>query len=241
MRNVKNEKAKSDLPYRTGISEFTIIQPELTKGSNDEWIINPGQMQKIINSSKDFTGLLHVGCLSTGRIYDNEEPVGFKSCSGSLVVHPFKRPRPEPWQEYANLIIGCTGCRMEFFTSLTNKELWSVIFHLMIKQMIPNFPACNYIDCNQFQNLSSQEAGAIVDLGLLSLLPDIFMGSNGFSEQKSGFNGLGFMLKQKMDTLYDCDNFSEWLKFLFVKKMEQLQETLDFTESLLRGPKTKRS
>ncbi|MCX6745420.1 MAG: hypothetical protein NTX00_00180 [Candidatus Parcubacteria bacterium] len=237
------EKAKSDLPYGVGISEFVIIQPALTKGSNDEWIIKPSQMQEIINSSKNFTGFLHVGCLSTGRIYGNEEPLGFKSCLGSLAVHPFKGPRPEPWQEYANLIINCTGCQMYFATSLTNRELWSVIFHLMIKQMIPNFPACNYIDCNQFErrsNLSSQEAGAICDLGLLSLLPDILMGSNGFSEQKRGFNGLGFMLKQKMNTLYDCDNFSEWLKFLVVKKMEQLQETLNFTESLLRGPKTKR-
>ena|GEM_PF-6319012 len=241
----------SDLPWSVGTSEFVIIQPALTKGSNDEWIIRSSQMQEIINSSKEFTGFLHVGCLKTGTIYGNVEPAGFKSCQGALVVksgivpiEPFESRYPEPWQKQVNLTISCTHCRMELFTTLTSQELRSVIFHLMVKQMIPNFPACNYIDCNQFERssiLSSQEAGAICDLGLLSLSPDILLGSDGlyFLEERN-WHGLGFMLKQKMNTLYDCDNFSEWLKFLVVKKMEQIQETLEFTESLLRGPKSKR-
>jgi len=113
------------------------------------------------------------------------------------------------------------------------EEFWSILLHLMIKQVNLDLPFANYAD---FQG---EEAG----LHTISLAGDVLKGNclEGFHPGNSDpLFDLGWTFTNKFNTLYDqqvkplADRI---LRLLTVEHQRHLQATCNRMEQLLRGPK----
>lgn len=253
------EKIFSDLPPQAGSLDLILAQPERTVKIPKKKFLQETSpfFNGVFDSVIEHMSLSHVGSLYSYTLFPDHvgRPVKFIPCRGSLYVSS----APLGLAEYdwlnsvlvgaANVFISCSSprCNMYVGSHLKREEFQNLLLHLMIKQMIPDFPSCNYIDCSQKENgdpdLSKEELKAIQDLGLISLHPRILHGAikKGYSSDKGAYwFGLGFMLMPGMNTKEGCDGFDEWLKQLFIKKEEWVKKRYDSLKSFFLGPKTPR-
>jgi len=121
---------------------------------------------------------------------------------------------------------------LHLYSRLSIEEQKINLLHLMIKQMVPSLPMCNYIVCDQ--EIETRQ-GRKTKLGLISLSTEKFenllpvSGSIHGERKKKGEFIMGFTLLPGMNTLESCDGYDKWLRFLLGAKfgqMRQLQKSI---------------
>jgi len=244
----------SDLPRgKLGETNVIIARPELAGllKREQERIHDLNAMSMVFENAYSLHGLKHAGLLTIDSYA--RDPLCFAPCKGNLIFYSARElqsinklgerkdsllyQRPNLVTD-SNMAVVCDDheCKAEFVLNLTREQCQSLIFHLMIKQMIPALQSCCYIDCSKKEDDYQQQE--IRQLGLISLNTDILHGQMALRKNFDWF-ALGFMLTDKMKTLDSCDGFDQWLKLLFLKKMDQIKQVLDLNSAILRGPKQK--
>lgn len=199
-------------------------------------------------------GLKHDCSLLCSGEFATGEPIAYYSCGGSLEFRMMPLSPRYDWlrEREKEILVTCTqpNCHMEIGISWSISELREAMFHLMLKQMVPGLPTCNYIDCTlkrkNFSYLLAEEqmsAKRIQRLGLISLIPDICWGKikkGPFGDHVYDFS-LGFMLMPGMETTEGFDGFDRWVRFLIEKKFRRLHKQLKALTPQVIGPKTART
>lgn len=238
-----SERKGMDLSHGNDVENVIIIQP-LAEEKEDRRFFTVEKMERIFNLSRSFEGLTHRGSMHLFSC--GHEPISYIECGGALKIEQIKEHQKKGRLKNAQLIVSCSNhnCKMELGAFMAADQLWNLLFHLMIKQMVPDLQSCNYIDCLQMVKISNSGCDLASKLGMISLSDTIFAGKldNGYFSESAWLEGfaLGFTIQPGVMTLNSCDGFDEWLKFLFLKKMEQIKEMLETSNLFLRGPKTKR-
>lgn len=247
----------SDLPPgRIGETNVIIARPILSDKSEDIFH-DPGAMSIILDNACNLQGLKHAGMLTLDRF--DSKPHWYEPCGGNLIFFRAREiqalntdhenslfhQRPNLVND-SNMALVCENrkCNAEFVLNLTREQTQSLIFHLMIKQMIPALQSCYYLNCGNkeeydpLDSMDEKKLKLISELGLISLHTEILHGQMALRKNLDWF-ALGFMLTDKMKTLDSCDGFDQWLKLLFLQKMDQIRQVLDLNSAILRGPKKK--
>lgn len=231
------EERITDLPFKGPGRTITIIRPR-TDLKKEIFLCKEYHMEQYYNDVMTRWVLLHAGNLRTSHELYSRAGAGrirklfFQACGGSITNQTRQN------SSYNTVTIGCSKCLVEFEIpdyAYSEDDLTVAMLHLMIKQMIPDMPFCQYIDCGLWRGSSGddpEEIEAVRQLGLVSFIEE---------EPCANLSGLGFILMPGMRTLYGCDGFDEWLKFLVKKKFEQMHRFLKISNrkahfSLL-GPK----
>ncbi|MCX6742618.1 MAG: hypothetical protein NT116_00085 [Candidatus Parcubacteria bacterium] len=246
----KMEKREAtDLCIESEVRNIVIVQPNYGE-TKDLRFFDRLDRETILNEAKKFHYLHHLGTMSL--TFNGEEPQSYVSCGGILSIKQ-TIDDSKSWmkclQRRPSLMLTCSNkrCNMELWTYLPADQLWNFLFHLMIKQMIPDMKTCYYLDCRQMVHNQESRSGLdlVSRLGTISLTENILFGhiDNGEFSPVMEFEpdkfAIGFTIQPGVETLNGCDELDEWLKFLFLKKIEQITEVHEKTNLFLRGPKTK--
>jgi len=237
---MEKERRWSDLSVSNrGDGLYLILaQPGLMRGLGKS-ALDSELMQKIFDQTMALENLTHAGIMLTTDQWENKgKPIHFKNCGGDLKFLP-AQPDDSRFVS-ANLLIVCNKCEMKVGIELSREQVSNVLLHLMIKQIVPWLGTCNFTDCNRGSSHFSWGEQVneewIRNLGLISLIDRFGHGWAGDSANE--WWALGFMLMPGMNTWASCDGFDNWLRFLFLKKMEQIKSVLEINNLLLRGPKS---
>lgn len=241
----------SDLPFGVASEHIMLIQPAATrKISKQEFLEKEENFQQVFNDVTALTGLIHAGSLHCYNYCDNPgEPIHLEKCGGTLWINPvtaFKKSS-FPWlvEGRATYVIKCSEglCGMEMgFQPLAKPEINNLMFHLMLKQMAPSIPTCNYVDCTSTDWVHDEmdKIKCIRELGVVSVASHALWGiisAKNYFASYGEYYSLGFMLMPGMNTINGCDGFDEWLKFLVKEKFKQLKRQHDEALPFLIGPK----
>ena len=221
----------TDLSLGNGMG-FVVLQPIETEGMKgvanmdqpDKWALN----RRIINGLQNAHRFVHVGNFSIATAKEGfpcyPESREYHSCGGIIEV---KRSdsRPEPKIE-------CSLCPIDaLFYHLKLGELPDLLLHLLMKQMFPNLPTCNYFYCEP------DKPGG--ELGMMAVAEDILglkrAGSLGFWTAS-----LGFVLMPGMRVLDSFGGFDTWARFLVELKFEQIRSSHESLLPALIGEQSKR-
>ncbi len=242
----------SDLPFGTSDPGVIVVRSQNTEKfvSKDDFLDRGDKFfNEILKDITTLSNLVHGGSFKASCYVDEDErglPLRIRHCGGMLTFST--NINQEGWHKNYNRggSITCTGlCGMDLVTRLPINELKTAMLHLALKQMLPDLPMCNYIDCSQAKPLNwrSEDKKEIEDvhaLGLVSLLYKSLLGNlkdvDSFVYSIEDW-GIGFILMPGMNTLNSSDGFDEWLRFLINKKFEQIKKHHNKSLSALLGPK----
>lgn len=241
----------SDLPFKVGTDNILLCQPLTTVQTNERPNNGWGRefLEKAFEDSINLSGLVHVCsllCNSQTDEYGGPFALG-PQCGGRLYFRPTSTVR-SVYNAETEVAITCDGkgCNMEVTAPEcpTMSDLSNLLFHLMLKQMVPGLPVANYVDCAKKEDRFTKkegEARLIRELGLISFASEAFCGivDNGYFQSYGMISrfSFGFMLTPGMNTSACCGNYGEWLQLLVEKKFESLKAHHRALAPLLLGPK----
>lgn len=244
----------SDLPFKAGSYGILLFQPETTVKAGIKSCGGREFMEQAFKDAINLTGLIHVCSLACDG--SNDELGGpyalGPQCGGRLTL---RSTQSIDWMKQrrinAEVALTCSNpaCNMEVISTEcpSKSDLSNLLLHLALKQMIPNLPAGNYLNCalkEDNHRLQGDKADAIRALGLIALAPEILWGyvQNGYFQNGTcpvvECFGFGFMLVPGMQTASGCGGYDEWLKLLVEKKFESLKEVHRSLAPFLLGPKS---
>ncbi|MBU4332424.1 hypothetical protein KKD19_01525 [Patescibacteria group bacterium] len=246
----------SDLPFDGGIGqEIVVVQPGPTASLDKENFLARGEFESVFAAVMGDNALVHTGTL---HCVDGGEPLRFNECGGFLYrdVHPLCSIHPLQNRVYVDLekdgwpAFHCAGCDTTATPKMTKREFKDLMLHLMIKQMVPSWFACNYTDCSQmsedYHPRGKEAIRELQALGVISIAPKILWGlspENASREQSGhcgimGHHSLGFMVMPGTRSLtHGCDGFDEWLKLLFIKYREHISDWNKAATKSALGPR----
>lgn len=226
----------SDLDHKP--AKLILVQPTGAEREDIETI----DFAAVLKATMNLQDLCHVGVLS---MYDSRTPLEFRSCGGNLKFSHLGQQRPGWTADYVDqdVLVTCSnpGCQMELVSYIKRNVLSELLFHLMIKQMIPQLPAGNYFDCGQteYESWCMNNWASVKSLGLVSLLDVIFRGymDRSYYGSFTDVYGLAFTIKVGLNTKSNLGGYDRWLQFLCVQKMLQEKKVLERMKFSLFGPK----
>ncbi|GEM_PF-4240626 len=234
------QKKITDLPFRTDSYVIALLQPETII---DLGRLSTGLMAQAFEDSVTKPRMIHVRTLQC----DKRGPFALsESCGGRITL---KNPS-EIGVKHTGIVLACSnpecGLTVASDQYQTLPDLSNLLFHLMLKQMVPDLPTANFIDCNlKEEPLVRGELKDARALGLISVAADYLYGTVEKSltagQVRELSCGLGYMFTPGMDTQCDCDGYDAWLQFLVTKKFELLGDQHDALASMLLGPKPARN
>lgn len=226
----KKERKETDFVVElNSINPVVILQPEATAGmreySNLEevpgWAPWDHHIQKIAGEIRDPNRFIHVGNLVLAGSTSNgkQEVRSYDGCGESI-----------EFVDQGQLRFICSRCQTNaWFRGRTREELPNLFLHLLLKQVVPDLPTCNYI---HLENGIGGELGTIAIAGdELGINPQGGTGT---------MASLGFTLMPGMRTLHNLGQFEEWLKALLAIKYQQLEAAAKSLLPELLGPKPHR-
>lgn len=242
----------SDLPLKIGNDSILLFQPVNTADGGTNYHNDREFLERAFNEAASLTGLIHVCSFSCSS--QNDELGGLFSlgpqCGGRLILQPTQSVESLRSRCAANQVaLTCSNpaCHMEVTSTEcpTEQDLLNLVLHLMLKQMVPNLPVANYLDCSIKEGnhlMKEGEGDAIRALGLIAIASEFLWGtvSNGYFGTFPERFGFGFMLAPGMQTAEGCGGYDQWLKLLVEKKFESLKEVYRSLAPLLLGPKLPR-
>ncbi len=230
-----------DLPFKVGAENILLFQPEITYSSENLMPTNRVWLENAYAEAMNLD-LIHIGSLLCDGGTDELSgplPLGPK-CGGKVRWH-LGTP-----SECLRLSCSNPNCRMDIrsnvFKDIT--DISNLIFHLMLKQMVPNLPTLNYVDCSKKQDGEGKKFADVRALGVISLALEDFWGfvHNGyFSDLTTSKFALGFMFAPGMLTETGCGGYDSWLQLLVEKKFEHLAQLHRSMTPSLIGPKSVRT
>ena len=180
----------------------------------------------------DFIWMKHSGMLTCsgahGSGQSQGEPLGFVRCEGAVRLD-------------GDTIV-CDRCSAAFrLLGNWGRQLKSIMFYLMLKQMVPDMRFCNFVDCSITPD-SDRFAGnyarlaEIRSLGVVAVhrcLLYLFPGGGG-----ERHCGLGFVLAPNMRTrTHGPEKFGPWLQYLMYEWYRTVKGSEDESGEFRFGPK----
>lgn len=227
----------SDLPKKECISNIIIVKPRLTGIGIRGVPINSNRenLERLFNMCVEFNSFQHLGTTNfpgQGRF----SPPEF--CGGELIWQYASFATQKLIKNQSHRYLACSNpnCGLELYTTLGPIEIKSIMIHLMMKQINPHHPSCNF---NFVYNHHMKE---VRQLGTVSLTNDLFkrfvpVGGTSSTSIIKGSVWLGFILALKMNTLEPNPDYALWSKFLLEKYQEFAKESISFHQKLILGPK----
>lgn len=193
-----------------------------------------------------FYNMVHVGtltfrpCTSVCSIAVSD--LQFQACGGLLTS--FGSGAEERWA-CAKKKKACDFSLLEVCGDDPGKRR-NVMLHLLLKQMVPQMSACNYLDCRLIRaedfrfKPDQEELRAVRRLGLIALADQAV-----FTKQKSSSPNttihcrctLGVLFAAGMNTQGGCEGYSNWLQLLVAMRHQMLLQLHNEFLPLLVGPK----
>lgn len=242
----------SDIPFSGMDKEIIVVQPAPLAGMTKEAFLEQGLFNTAFCEAVFGRSLVHV---STLFCMDGGEPISSVPCRGKLSIKSTTEPDPhfpaqwihEELRKKGWLKIQCrnNSCGLAIGLQVTVPEFQDLLLHLMIKQMNPSVPTCNFTDCSQrsLEHYWGQKvAEELRELGVVSVALDSLWGvcPENVKEHKIviGHCHLGFMLMPGMRTLtHGYDGFDQWVKFLWGKFYQHLMRWQEGSKPAILGPK----
>lgn len=230
----RKERKNTDLVVEWNfVNPVVVMQPVATARMRNpseieevpEWAPWDHHIQKIAEEIRDPHRFIHVGNLVLVGT-SNGKPWEVRSYEGCGETIEFSNPGSS-WTGVRFVCSRC-GTRVRFREHRTTGELSNLLLHLLLKQMVPDLPTCNYIHL---------ESGVGGELGTIAIAQDE-LGINPIGGT-SAMSSLGFTLMSGMNTLNSFGGFDEWLKVLLVIKHQQLEAVVKSQLPELLGPKQK--
>jgi hypothetical protein len=226
-------KVRTDLP--DGFHIFHLMQP----------IWDPDEpMAKIFSGIMSLQNLTHVG---TGLWFKGGADSGpsrprLHACGGilrfELLLENLKALaalNKRFWDDESHLVLSCSKCNMKFGIHAQEVELKNIIFHLMLKQMMPDLPFCNFLNCSDIRAL---ELHGVISLSARNLCtgdyPEFWPHHDHYPRSDAS---LAFRIASGMDTQSGFCDLDGWASLLMIKKFVQMKEILASLPSELLGPK----
>ena len=245
MRELRREyimsaKKHTDVPPGWVVEPIVVVQPYTTTDlEKDDLVIEDDEyFDHILQDTLGFKGLVHRGILQCTTRHHNSfvEPSCFIPCGGILAIELLKDKRFDRENYHwlgSEVVITCSGCGLVAgSTSLNLEGLCNVLFHLMLKQMVPGTPSCNYLDCSneivlaQIASSDLKKANTIKSLGVLAIDVNTFCGITRATTYRSIFS-LGFGLGPILRTVtHGCDGLDRWLQFLCKEQVARCKDTI---------------
>ena len=246
---------RTDLSRVHGASSKTecmaILQPSLAFTLAKKGILDKEDafLEEVFKSAVNMKGLTHRGSASYDA-YDGWLKK-FRPCGGKIVVEDLTYDDIEHYdlraKGFDKLLIKCTDpdCALEAGASAGRGEVKSLMLNFMIKQMIPMFRSCFYIDLRQYHfredHYSPEMVSEIKELGLISLSQKELCGYINVRPKElfKGYIGIGFLLATQMNTIKGCDELDEWLKLLLLKKIEEGEDIFKEIKSFFKTSRSR--
>lgn len=239
----------SDLPFEPRSENIILLQPQTSVGHDKSFFLQPKSEEVFVMVYKDVVSLTSLVHITSVHCYNYESDPGKPlssgpNCNGIITFKvATKETQAKGFGEKTQIVCSNPSCGMKLTSRLTIPEISNVMFHLMIKQMMPSLATCNYVDCSateETMNLNSENAEKIRALGLISLSSKTASGvvQNGYFTGHENFS-IGFTFMPGMNTINGCDGFDRWFRFLIAKKFEQLKQQHQTSLAALLGPKTR--
>lgn len=244
----------SDLPFEVGSEEVIVVQPEHTLGMSYECFLGKGEkfFQEVFNDVITFQRLQAIGMLRCYMYGDDiGRPSHFESWKEYLTMEPISRQAPDWLRGQGDTLVSCkhqygrnTNLVMPYW--FASMDIADIMFHLMMKQMVPQLHTCNWVDCSRWkrdlmldQHLTEDEARRIQGLGFMSIVSQCFWGDIGGCEKFLNLDrySLGFVLMPGMDMRAGCGGFDEWLRFLVAQKYKRDVEHHKSQLTHIAGPR----
>jgi hypothetical protein len=245
----------SDLPFMPGHEKVIVLQPSaarlLKKGTFYQHPDNRDALYASVLSDleRPVNFLVHAGSFTCYRYQDNpgEASIVGPSCGGAVHIRPvWKSVAPDAkFQRDYKTIITCGNrdCKMTLGSRLDITEWPNVLFHLALKQMVPDLPTLNYTNClakeEGHTEQQRKDLEAVRAFGVVSIASEIVCGiiDNGFFDKFDSVYSIGFMLVPGMDTCNGCGGVVRWLQLLVQEKFKRLKDEHNQKLSWLIGPK----
>lgn len=219
----------SDLQFSGSSLDIAVFSPGVY-GQNTKAGLSDGKFfSSIVDTTIHFMDMHHTGMLTLSGGHSSTQtqgqPLKFVRCGGKayIVGHSW---------------ISCDKCTMVFqILQYDNERFKNTMFHLMLKQMVPGLPCCNFVDCSvtpETDNLTAKKLVAIRSLGVVAV-DCCLQGLPGKAEEGKHY-GLGFTLMPGMCT-HGPEGLGPWLQYLVCRKFQQLKELHETKLPMLFGPK----
>lgn len=246
-----------DLPFGVQSHLVLIAQPKNFVGRTKESFlfssdpslnltnISFGKMVEVIDSLLELKDLVHVTSLHCSS--DNGgKPIHFGPDCGGLFKFSQGEKSAVGFHDARFIKIGCGRCDMFLEAEGTLEKFSNVVFHLAMKQMMPDLETLNFVYCSDF-NITDQLFSAekdywqqVKNLGTISVATELMRGHIGDGYHDGGWNkkfALGFMAIPGLNTGLNFDGMDRWVNVLVLKKFKQLEAFRKNHLSFLIGPK----
>lgn len=205
-----------------------LVQPEGSSGKSAGEL----DLGEIFRDSMNLLGLIHKGMLSNAR---------FNPCGGLLTfMRMAEAKNVDSRLAGGEIYVQCSGpCKRNFATNFTREQLQSILFSLMLKQMVPQLHTCDLIDFGLSAGYKMRQ------LGLISVTDDVFLGLEGHIGVESykylilDHYGLGFMLIPGMSAKAAYGELGPWLQLLAAEQHHRFGRMLDELKTLSLGPRSR--
>ena len=247
----------SDLKIRGLGLDVVVIAPECFGYWTQEKFIGVGSFESTVDDVVNLNNLRHVAMLScsgAGGDYKQTqgEPGSFTPCGGQLNFLPL--PQGDHWlasKEVSHMAgidgyLACTGCGMELITPrYTKEQLKSALFFLMLKQMVPLLPTCNFVDCSilpERHYRNAEDAALIRSLGVVAIDQCLWGALRWLSDLGTTDHcGLGFTLLKDMQTNTKGPGvMGTWLQYLNCRWHQLIEEVDAQAKPQRLGPRSVR-
>lgn len=220
----------SDLQFSGSSLDIAVFSPWVYDQYTKMELSKDGRVQfpLIVGSVSRFIDMYHRGILTCSGEHDSYQtqgqPIRFVWCGGKALL---SRSR---W-------IICDRCTMAFQSQYDNERFQNAMFHLMLKQMVPDLPCCNFVDGSitpASDGLTSKELNAIRLLGVIAV--DCCLRDSSIHRKRPYRLGFTFMPGIRTRT-HGPEEFGSWLQYLVFRKFQQLEELHEIELPMLFGPK----
>jgi hypothetical protein len=227
-----------DISQRVTIAVF---QPTLTSATDKnkflENLVNasssalPTLLTKLASGQEKF---VHQGFIQCVRCTSNAlNPLyveNYVSCGHEATAHQMFTD--------SSCTLSCSNreCRIDLAMALNFKEFASAMFYMLLKQMNPELPLGQYLNCAKAPPHFKGEhpwSEELRKLGVVAFHTKL-VGQTRVSSDNQYF---GLVLFPEMNTMVNCDGFDNWLRFLQVHHHQMIKEGLQRASSFGLGPR----
>lgn len=240
----------TDLNERIIGGEVTLIaQPTLTKGMTKESFITQSNkiLQDTYESIVQFSAITHVGW----ALFTNTQSLNYQPCGGGLKL-VWKDADGENTlnRKQAGWFLTCSNpeCKVDTQFMVPREQHREYFLHLLLKQIFPEAPMMNFLDCSADiftsilgdPKIETAKAASLKCIGTLGLgyhaLHGVVWGDGNCAPLRHYSLAITPVLGMRTSA-HSFDGCDRWVAILFNKKLEQLREALKGITPGILGPK----